>query len=314
MHVYARKPFLERKHLLGQKLKMLALAFLILFVLILNCSYTFPDKELNWQDIRSFKTEKIKLKNTDLYDFHAKYCPDAPIIKINKNVSIINLDPLNISEFNLVRVGFKNNVLDWVQFSLNKLVKMEDFIKIYGKPIEINSNYNAVSDFYNYGFFNVSTDKNHIFAQTISIFEEWQPHVANTPLDYNLPKFDEFNKVKLLKIGATLQEDFTKLYPDLKPLIEGKNTNEVIYLLNNELITSKLVYEKAILTFKNGCLFSIKLYPKGLYLENIVELYGSPLKYEQINSQYVFYEYEKFICVVDLKENKVINVGIVGTN
>lgn len=288
---------------------------LILFMIILSISgYKFPDNIPDWQNLRNFKLDKFSFGKTTANDF-AKLVPEAVPEQAEKGNLIFTAESPDESLYKRVRLGFRNNKLDWVEFALNSSIKMSQIIQIYGKPESINTKYSNILDYYNYGFFNISTDKNHEFAKSINIFETFllkNKTAANTASLSGVPFWQNLNKSDFpdLKPGITLETDFNDKYPGIIRYKKDKNSNTSIYMFNMKTG----IYKNIIISFNNGLLSWINLTPQKLPLANALKAYGAGYKIEHINKNYDFYDYKNFILVIDKTEKKVVSIGILACN
>lgn len=296
------------------RFKIFSFILALLITNILVCACKFPDNVLDWQNIKEYKTELIKLGETTTSDFInlVKSKPDQKI----GDVSIFNTHPSDNSTYKKIRVGFKKDKLDWIEFTLNKDVEMSKFTDIYGKPQHINKAYSDVLDYYDYSFFNISTDKQHTYAQNITIFEKpkfMQNQEKVVDLGNLIPEWKNLNTVNFLglKPGYSIEANFNSSYPEILINNSGKGGTSSVYILDKELGKAKSQYKKVELVYNNGLLSWISLIPKGVSLNQIIKVWGSKYTLEPINTIYDLYDFSSVMAVVDKRNKMVVKLGIV---
>ncbi|MFH0702717.1 MAG: hypothetical protein V2B14_04165 [bacterium] len=290
----------------------------LLILVIFNSACKFPDNTVDWQSINTYQPNKIQFGKTTVDEFK-KLCPNSTIEKAGNDIEIFNTEPENKNkdDYKKIRVGFKNKKLDWLEFTLNKdkKIEMAKFVRLYDSPRDINTRYSDVLDYYDYVFFNISTDKDHSYAKSITVFEIPKISSEESTIGDQIPDWQNLNTASFLNLkpGYTLETEFNKMYPDLKAYNTDKFDTTSIYTLDKELGRAKLYYKKIILTFNNGLLSWISLVPQNLSLENALKIYGANYTVESIDSKYDFYDFSNFIFVVDKVQQKIINIGIIST-
>ncbi|EKE04218.1 MAG: hypothetical protein ACD_20C00096G0001 [uncultured bacterium] len=294
-----------------QKFQILGL----LIVVILLSACKFPDSNMDWQDIKGYKLDKLKFGTTTVSDF-VKLAPDAKAQKLDLGIIIFNTEPANKDVYKRIRVGFRNDKLDWLEFTFNEQVKMSEMLDLYGKPRNINEKYSKIVDYYDYDFFNITTDKSHNLAKSINIFEIRKHTNTEIALINGIPDLSSLMKVKFLDLepGISLEADFKNNFPDVEAYRKDESSSVAIYTLDSELGKAKKHYKKALIVFDNGLLSWINIIPQDLSKEKALNLYGSKYKIEPVNAQYDFYDYKDFVLVVDKKQNKVKNIGIISAS
>ena len=125
-----------------QKFQILGL--LIAVILLSACK--FPDSNMDWQDIKGYKLDKLKFGTTTVSDF-VKLASDAKAQKLDLGIVIFNTEPANKDVYKRIRVGFRNDKLDWLEFTFNEQVKMSEMLDLYGKPRNINEKYSQIYRF-----------------------------------------------------------------------------------------------------------------------------------------------------------------------
>ena len=288
--------------------KFFNIAYLCL-ILVFSCSYKFPDKTPNWKELNSFTLEKLEFQATSV-DEAKNLIQGAKVHKLETDIQIINTTPENQEVFREVNLGFRQGTLDWLEFVLNKKIEMSKITDIYGIPGVIDTQYSDLMDYYNYEFFNISTDKNHKMAQSITVFNIPQPEEETITPPEPLKNIGFFKKFPDLKPGAVTEENFIKDYPDLLPYMEDDFDVNSCYTMVEELEEVKGLYKKAILKFENGLLSWVNLVPANPDLNTILKKINEPYKIEELNEVYAFYTFRNFILVVNKETNKVNNIGL----
>ncbi|MDD3012905.1 MAG: hypothetical protein PHC34_04310 [Candidatus Gastranaerophilales bacterium] len=286
----------------------------LLFISIISSACKFPDNILDWQNIKDYKPDIIQFGVTTTDDFKG-LVKSKPEQKIG-NVSIFITQPSDTNIYKKIRVGFKNDKLDWIEFTLNNNLKMSKFTDLYGKPSHINTTYNNFLDYYDYGLFNISTDKQHTYAKNITIFE--MPKASQNQekiIDFSnlIPDWKNLTTANFLglKPGYSIESNFNSSYPELIPVKSNKKSFSSIYIIDKELGKTKSQYKKAELTFNNGLLSWISLIPQNLYLDQVIKAWGSQYTLETIDIKYDLYDFLNVVVVVDKSNKKVVKIGIV---
>ncbi len=283
----------------------------LISILIFSCGYKFPDQLPEWKDINSYSPEKLEFQKTSLKEYR-KFAPDSEIFDIDNDIKIINIILDEQDVFNEVNVGFKDEILDWIEFSLNKEIKINEFVSIYGFPRFIDKNYSDIFNYYNYETFNIAVDKNNIFAKSISIFDTAEPtqkkQAQNKGEAAESKSF--FQVFPGLKPGLVTEEEFIKEFPDLLPYMEGEFDVNSCYTFIEELGEAKQQYQKAILKFENGLLSWINLIPVNSELEKLLKKTGKSYKTEKLDENYDFYVFDNFVLVVNRAQKKVNSIGV----
>lgn len=280
---------------------------LILITATINSACIFPDKLPEFNKLKNYSPQIIEYGNTTLEKFK-QITPNISNLDIENytdGISIIKLEPALTDFYSLVRVGFKNNKLDWLEFKLAKDINISEFISIYGNPSNINSTYSKNLDYYNYTFFNISVDKNNKFAQCITYFSS--APVINISAKQKMKFFQKFSD---LEPGITTESDFTAKFPGITPIIDNKTETSSVYVLQDELGNARYYYDKAILKFEHGILTWINLIPKNLPLNACLKTINTNYKKEKVNSDYDIYDFSKFILVIDSKTKMVKSIGV----
>lgn len=284
----------------------------LVLVLIFCCSYIFPDKTPDWKSVNTYLPRKLEFHKSAVEDF-LEVCPGAEVYNLDDEIKIISTTPEKTVVFQEVNAGFRNNTLDWLEFVLNKEIEMSEIITVYGFPRFIDSEYSDELDYYNYDTFNVSTNKDHTLAKSITVFnvaETAYKHAKNiNTTDSEKSKF--FEVFAGLRPGFTTEEEFLKKYPDLLPYMEEDFDVNTSYTLIDELGGAKYFYKRAVLRFENGLLSWINLIPVNPELQTFLNNIKEKPKVENLDEDYDFYTFNNFILVVSKKYKKVNSIGIV---
>lgn len=287
------------------------IVFLLLFNLLVSAC-KFPDNILDINNITNYKLDKIKFGITSLDEF-ASLVGSKPDYKIG-NIFIYNTLPPDNTVYKKVRVGFKQEKLDWIEFALNDNTELSKITDVYGKPDNINTIYNKIFDYYDYKFFNISTDKEHVYAKAITIFNLPESSLDKIiDLSNSIPNWQELNTFNILglKPGYSLESDLNSSYPELLPVKEEKIDSSSVYILDKELGKAKSQYQKIELFYINGLLNWIDIIPVNISLNQIVKVWSTEYKIESINKKYDLYEFAGIIAVIDKTNKKVVKIGIV---
>lgn len=289
--------------------KIFCIAYLLIF-LVFSCAYKFPDKTPEWESINSYIPEKLEFQKTSL-DEAKVLMPGVTVNNLDANIDLIRTTPENGELFSEINVGFRNKTLDWIEFVLNQKIEMKKIVDSYGLPGTINTDYSKVMDYYNYENFNVSTDKSHQTARSITVFNVSQKQEKKVKTD-NLEKtvclFDKFPN---LKPGITTEAGFKNDYPDLLPYMEDDFDVNSCYTLIEELDESQKAYKKAFVKFENGLLSWIGLIPVDNDLQKMLNKINETYKIEKINEDYDFYTFRNFILVVNRQTKKINQIGLI---
>lgn len=285
----------------------------LLIIATISCAFTFPDNLPDWKKLNSYKAGKLQFQKTKLAEFKRNH-PEAKVFEYDKNVKIIATPPQKTDVFKNINVGFREDVLDWLEFELNKKITMQEIISIYGLPYTIDSSHSEDLDYYNYEKFNVATDKKHEFAKSISIFDFGEPSVSNVATPKEIVTFSDrtfFSVFPELKPGQSTEEEFIRKFPVLLPYTEENIDTITTYTLVEELGSAKYLYKKAVLRFENGLLSWISLIPDNPDLNAFFARVKDTYKIEKANSHSDFYVYKNFILVVDRNKKTINSIGVI---
>lgn len=289
----------------------------LLLILIFNAGCIFPEKLPELNNLKAYSPQKYEYGVTTLENFKksVQNLPASDIEIFTDGITIIKIKPNRTDTFKLIRIGFKNDKLDWIEFSLANSRNISKFVTIYGKAASIDTKYSKDLDYYNYDFFNISAVKNNNMVKTITYFGK--PNVTKAISNSNKNKKNSsvkrkrfFEKFSDIFPGATTESEFIAIYPDLVPYTQNKTMTESLYVMTQELGESQYYYEKAIFKFENGLLTWINLIPKNLPLSDCLKFVKNPCKKEKIDSEYDLYDYKNFILVVEIKTKMVKSIGV----
>lgn len=294
-------------------MKKFAEIFCLLIIASISCAFTFPDNVPDLKMLNSYRAGKLQFQKTKLAEFKRNH-QEAKVFEYDKNVKIIAITPQKSDVFKNINVGFRDEVLDWLEFELNKKITMQEMISIYGLPNSIDTSHSTDLDYYNYEKFNIATDKKHELAKSISIFNFGEPSVSNVAPKKEIVAFSDrtfFGVFPELKPGQSIEEEFVRKFPVLLPYTEENIDTITTYTLVEELGSVKYLYKKAVLRFENGLLSWICLTPANSDLNAFLAKVKDTYKIEKANSHNDFYVYKNFILVVD-RDKKIINsIGVI---
>ncbi|MEI8388846.1 MAG: hypothetical protein WCG23_03065 [bacterium] len=294
--------------------KLLLIIFLIL-IIIFSSACVFPDKLPELQNLKKYSPEKIEYGHTTLKEFKKIFSKinDSDLEVYTGGITIMKLKPCSGDVYSSIRVGFKNNKLDWIEFNLAHNIKISRFVSIYGNSTDINVTDNQDLDYYNYDFFNISSDKISKNAKSITYFNK-SPFSSTDENSKKIiiPSMRQkfFEKFKNIEPGTTLERDFTSEYPNIIPYQDDNSETNSIYVLSNELGNAGYYYDKAILKFESGLLTWVNLIPKNLPLAECLKIIKKQYKKENIDSFYELYDYTNFVLIVDKKSKLVKSIGL----
>lgn len=268
---------------------------------LLNTSCTLSTGEFDWKNIYSFDFGSLKFEKTSISET-IKKCPNFVPINTQDNYYLISSNPQK--DFSSIRIGFNaSSKLEWIEFLFKKTKTLDEFLSIYGEPINIDTTYDTNFDYYEFENFKLCTDKNE--KQVYSMIFYKKPEIPENIKNLHelLPTLNNLNISPKLKPGVTLETEFTNTFPNI---VADKVHGEIrVYTLHENLAK---YYKKVELIFSNGILSFINLIPKDMQLASITKIYGQPKAIEQ-SSNIKFYEYANFIVTLDRKNN-IISIGI----
>jgi len=298
------------------RIKNLFSIIFLLFTAILNSGYIFPDVMPDLKHLKIYSPEKLEFGQTTVEKFKKNFSkiPDSDVEVYTDGVTIIKLKPPASDVYNLIRVGFKNDKLDWIEFNLSNKIKISKLVSVYGEPTDINTKDNKDLDYYNYDFFNISSDKSSKTAKTITYFSKSPfSETAKISKKLDIPESQKkkfFEKFTNIEPGITLESEFALEYPNLIPYEDEKSETNSIYVMSDELGNAGYYYDKAVLKFESGLLTWINLIPKNLPMTECLKVINKKYKKENIDSFYELYDYTNFIIIVDKKTKMVKSIGL----
>lgn len=288
------------------------IGFITLFICcILTSACKFPDNLPDYQNLLSYRMDKLAFGKTTEAEFE-KLSDGKPAEKVGKDIQIFLSSPASKDFYEQVRVGFRNDKLDWIEFTLNKDIEMSKIVQIYNNPRAINSAYSKVLDYYDYGYFNISTDKKRTLAKHITFFDIPQS-IKKEPqinLGNKIPAWQNLKKNGFLNLhpGITIETDFNRDYPYLSQFKKDNSDTDSTYRITQGLAGTN--YKKADLVFNNGLLSWINIVPQNLSLNDFIKTYGSAYKLEKFNAKFDIYDFAEFVLIVNRAQKKVVNIGI----
>jgi len=297
-------------------LKKIFTVIILLLTAVLTTGYIFPDNLPELKKLKNYSPSKLEYGKTTVIEFKkiTPKIPDSNVAIYTDGISIIKFKPLSSDVYSSIRVGFKSNKLDWLEFNLAHDIHISKLLTIYGNPTDINKTANKNLDYYNYNFFNISVDKNNKFVKSITYFAKPSDVLTKTSLKKANTSINQkkkfFEKFPNLEPGVTTEIDFSNENPGLIPYTDDQIETNSVYVLEDELGTSGYYYEKAILKFENGLLTWINLIPNNLPLADCLKTIKIPYKKEAVDSTYDLYDFSKFMLVVDKKTKMVKSIGV----
>lgn len=294
------------------KFNIINIKISLLFLLIFLVSgYKYPESLPVWQDIFSYRLKNLEIGKTTLSQF--RRLTNFETFEKVQNVTTVSLEPKAKDTYKAVRVGFRNNRLDWIEFVLNKEMKISDFIDVYGQPRDINTIHSDKLNYYDYGFFSVSVEKTNTYAKHLTIFEISEPKEELVHIIENIPELKYLKSLRLLglKPGYTLEEEFKEKYPFLTADKIDATGLKSVYVIDKSLGERKKEYKSIEVCFNNGLLNWINITPQNLSLADFIKIFGTNFKYEQLNKENSFYTSKNLVMTLNTKTNKVKTLGII---
>lgn len=277
---------------------------ILIFFMSINLSYAALKGDFDWQNIKTEPFEAINFGETTYKQFKKQYKFFKKNTVTNEEIILSNKSPK--SPYSEIRAGFKDHKLDWIEFIFEEEGDLNDFMSLYGTPENINKVHSEFYNYYNYGYFNISTDKKEKHFYSLTLFELPKLDKKYEDIDKKLPTYNNLNFSKVFIPGQYLEMDFAEDYPDLFPKFDKNGTKR--YIIKSNILKN---YNKAELVFSNGLLNFISLYPKNLKLGEIVEHYGMVEKVYTKKDK-IIYDYKTFTIITDTKDN-IINIGLFST-
>lgn len=299
-----------------KRIDKIILILFILIILLLNSGCVFEDALPELKKLKFYSPEYVEFQKTSADAFKKSLSDLKPsdIEVYSDGNLIIKLKPPVSDVYSSVRVGFKNNLLDWIEFNLANNINISKFVGVYGNPTDINTNASNDLDYYNYEFFNISADKNTKLAKGVTYFSK-SPYEDSEALSKNIEipisrKKKFYEQFINIEPGITTESEFTKDYPNLIPYEENNSVTNSIYVLTDELGDSRYYYDRAILKFESGLLTWINLIPKNLPVSDCLKSINTAYKKENVDALYELYDFSNFILIVDKKSKMVKSIGV----
>lgn len=238
-----------------------------------------------------------------------------PNQKIGQDILVFNASAEVPDTYKKVRIGFKKDRLDWIEFNLNEPYPVSSFVTNYGKPANVNTAYSGVLDYFDYGAFNVSMPKDHSIIKHVTFFQEppvylEQPVYKPINLFGAVPTWKELSNTSVLglKPGSSLEKDLLSDYPSIEA--KKKNYGEISeYVLDAENGIKQAGYKSVSLVYRNGLLGWINYTPSHLLIDELIAIYGKNLRKEPDVGRYDFYRYKELTVAADKKTKKVLSIG-----
>jgi len=279
---------------------------------IFNCAYNFPEKLPAPFDFDTYTFEKIKFGQTSVNEF-AYLAPNFPKPEVEGVYTIYKEIDLN-NTYKSLRAGFKDNFLDWVELEFHVPQSMAKFKQNYGNPSSVNTGYSNKFNYQDYGYFNLVTDKKNVVVFGITLYGEsdFNQDIANVVAQ--LPDNKNYNSIKEFIPGRLSENDFTAKYPKFISVV---TTDEAVkrFSVPAKYLKHDKLYSSADLVFTNGLLSFVNLKPRHMSIVDIKQIYGDAKESQSQTRKNISYrEYPNFVVTYDKDTNKVLNVGIIGSN
>jgi len=290
-------------------MKKLSFLFFFLAISFFISGYKFPEQLPAPMDFDTYVFEKLKFGQTSTNEF-SYFAPTYPQPEIEGKYVIYSEANLN-NNYKYLRVGFKDNFLDWVELEFAVPQSLKKIQQNYGKSKQINEKHSNKFNYHDYGFFNIVTDKNNVSAFGITLYDSsgYQPDIAK--IVAKLPDYKSLNFINDFIPGRLMENDFNMQYKNFKPEINKNQSQEKIYSIPAKYLKNNDFYSSAELIFNNGILSFVNLTPKNLSTNDIKKIYGETkiIKSEKENIEYL--EYSNFIVGYNKKNNKILSIGII---
>ena len=258
------------------------------------------DSHFDYLNIPTESFDNIYFKKSSIADIKAKY-PQFKASNLDSGEAILSYKPKN-GVYSEIRIGFKENILEWIEFVLKNKQSIDQLLSRYGTAQDVNNTYNDVYNYYDYEYFNFSVDKVEQYFYSVSIFDNPKLPDELTNFDSELPDLNNLNQIKNFIPRTYPEEAFGDYYESLYPKFNADGTKT--YLIKNN-VTHK--YQKAELIFDDGLLKYLVLYPKNVTYVQLKAIYGNAAKVTPQKSQIV-YDYGNFAIITNLS-NQVLKIA-----
>ncbi|MEI8377480.1 MAG: hypothetical protein WCF95_02980 [bacterium] len=281
---------------------MKKLAF-FLFVFF-SCQFAWADLDgsFDYMNIPTQYFSSLKFKKTTLREFKVRY-PDFKSTTLEDGQAMLVSRPKK-NKYCEIRVGFNKGVVEWVEFILKEKTDLSSFVSRYGDADDINRDYNAVYDYYNYGSFNVSADKQGEYLYSITLFENPKLPEELIGFDSKLPDLDKLGQLKTFVPNEYLEETFSDDFDCLYPSFNDDGTKT--YTLKENVVSK---YSKVEFIFKDGLLKFLVLHPLNITFDKITKVYGKNFKIDKTTKNKIIYDYPDFYVITDL-QNRVLQIAV----
>ncbi|MDD3593315.1 MAG: hypothetical protein PHX18_01675 [Candidatus Gastranaerophilales bacterium] len=291
--------------------KITSTVLIAVFAILLS-AYAFPEKLPEAYDLNRFQLEKIKFQNTTIAQFQ-QIAPKYPTPEYEGIYAIFKEKDLDTT-YKSVRIGFKDNYLDWIEFDFAVPQTYSKFIKTYGKPLSVNTEYSKKYNYHDYNFYNIVTDKNNVSVFSITLYGTSDYNSSIGAVINKLPDYKSFNFINEFIPGKYLENDFKASYSKFQPTNASVKTDKTEYKIPPEYMVAHPLYKSASLVFHNGILNFINLEPKNLSITELKTIYGNGKLVRSSNPNIVFFEYPNFVATLNQKSTMITNIGIIGAN
>ena len=279
-------------------MKKLFLLLILMFVTPL--SWAGLDSHFDYMNIPTERFDGIYFKKSNLADVKAKY-PQFKPTTLDTGEAILSYKPKS-GAYSEIRVGFNQNILEWIEFVLKNKQSIDQILNRYGTAKDVNANYNDIYNYYDYDFYNFSVDKQQQYFYSISIFDNPKLPDELTNFDNELPDLNNLKQIKNFIPKTYPEEAFGDYYESIYPRFNADGTKT--YTINSN-VTQK--YQKAELVFDDGLLKYLVLYPKNATYAQLKAIYGNAAKVTSQQSQIV-YDYGNFAIITNLS-NQILKIA-----
>ncbi len=274
---------------------------LIIFMFVSPFAWADLNPNFDYMNIPTESFDNIYFKKSTLENVREKYPKFTPV-KLDDGSTILSYKP-KYGNYSEIRIGFNQNLLEWIEFILKEKQSIDKILSRYGTATEVNYEYNNTYNYYNYEYFNFSVDKQQQYFYSVSIFENPKLPDELTNFDQELPDINSLNQIKNFIPKSYPEEAFGDYYESVYPKFnpDGSKT----YTINGNIIKK---YQKAELIFNDGLLKFLVLYPQNLNFNQIKSIYGNCSKITSQKDQIV-YDYGNFAVITNLS-NQVLKIAI----
>jgi hypothetical protein len=281
----------------------------------------------DWQNINNYRFPKLLFSKTTQKEF-SKIYPDINLYEDpDQSIRIYTYKTPADRRYNSVKFGFEDEKLSWIDYLPKVDININQIIDVFGTPLAVNSKASKYLDYYDYGTFLVSADKEtrEVYTFTQNGAENIASNDAKK-IGLKLPGLKELETGKIDKLvpGLTTQKAFlsyypstketrlaSQFYPDVSQFDSSDDYLPVIYYVNQGLQDTN--YKNIEIVFKKDILSWVNFVPQKLSVQDALNLYGKDYKLDKTNPNVTFYYYKNLILTASTKTNMVLNIGVLGS-